>query len=63
MSIESQFLTHEVKKGETLFAIARRYGQRVKSLMELNGLANPTVRVGQLLKVIILDGFRGATLR
>jgi hypothetical protein len=59
----TQFLTHEVKKGETLFAIARRYGQRVKSLMELNGLANPTLRVGQLLKVIMLDGFRGGTLR
>jgi hypothetical protein len=58
-----QFLTHEVQKGETLFAIARRYGQRVKSLMELNGLANPTLRVGQLLKVIMLDGFRGGTLR
>jgi hypothetical protein len=59
----AQFLTHEVKKGETLFAIARRYGQRVKSLMDLNGLANPTVRVGQLLKVIVLDGFRGGTLK
>jgi hypothetical protein len=59
----AQFLTHEVKKGETLFAIARRYGQRVKSLMELNGLANPTLRVGQLLQVIMLDGFRGGTLR
>jgi hypothetical protein len=31
--------------------------------MELNGLANPTLRVGQLLKVIMLDGFRGGTLR
>jgi Transglycosylase SLT domain/LysM domain len=60
---QTQFLTHEVKKGETLFTIARRYGQRVKSLMELNGLANPTLRVGQLLKVIMLDGFRGGTLR
>jgi Transglycosylase SLT domain/LysM domain len=59
----AQFLTHEVKRGETLFAIARRYGQRVKSLMELNGLANPTLRVGQLLKVIMVDGFRGGTLR
>ena len=57
------FITHEVKKGETLFAIARRYGQHVRSLMELNGLTNPTLRVGQLLKVIIIDGFRGAILR
>jgi hypothetical protein len=59
----SPFLTHEVKKGETLFAIARRYGQHVRSLMELNGLTNPTLRVGQLLKVIMMDGFRGGILR
>jgi membrane-bound lytic murein transglycosylase D len=59
----SPFLTHEVKKGETLFAIARRYGQHVRSLMELNGLTNPTLRVGQLLKVIIIDGFRSRMLR
>ena len=57
------FLTHEVKKGDTLFAIARRYGQHVRSLMELNGLTNPTLRVGQLPKVIIIDGFRGGILR
>lgn len=58
-----QFVTHEVKKGETLFAIARRYGLQVKSLMELNGLTKPTLRVGQLLKVLLLDGFRGRILR
>ena len=60
---QAQFLTHEVKKGETLFAIARRYGQHVRALMELNGLASPTLRVGQLLKVIVTEGFRGGMLR
>ena len=60
---QAQFVTHEVKKGETLFAIARRYGQHVRALMELNGLANPTLRVGQLLKVIVTEGFRGRMLR
>ena len=60
---QAQFVTHEVKKGETLFAIARRYGQHVRSLMELNGLANPTLRVGQLLKVIMIDGLRSGILR
>jgi membrane-bound lytic murein transglycosylase D len=58
----AQFITHEVKKGETLFAIARRYGQHVRSLMELNGLTNSTLRVGQLLKVLMVDGFRGRML-
>ena len=60
---QAQFVTHEVKKGETLFAIARRYGQHVRALMELNSLANPTLRVGQLLKVIVTEGFRGGMLR
>ena len=60
---QGEFVTHEVKKGETLFAIARRYGQHVRALMKLNGLANPTVRVGQLLKVIVTEGFRGGMLR
>ena len=60
---QGEFVTHEVKKGETLFAIARRYGQHVRALMKLNGLANPTVRVGQLLKVIVTEGFRGGLLR
>jgi hypothetical protein len=59
----TQVVTHEVKKGETLFAIARRYGQKVRALMELNGLASPTLRVGQLLKVIITEGLRGGMLR
>jgi LysM repeat protein len=60
---QAQFLTHEVKKGETLVAIARRYGQHVRSLMELNGLSTPSLRVGQLLKVIVIDRFRGGILR
>jgi membrane-bound lytic murein transglycosylase D len=59
----TQIVTHEVKKGETLFAIARRYGQQVRALMELNGLATPTLRVGQLLKVILTEGLRGRRLR
>jgi membrane-bound lytic murein transglycosylase D len=53
-----QVVTHEVKKGETLSSIARRYGQQVRSLMELNGLSSPRLRIGQQLKVII-EGLRG----
>jgi murein DD-endopeptidase MepM/ murein hydrolase activator NlpD len=59
----TKVVTHEVKKGETLFAIARRYGQQVRALMELNGLTNPTIRVGQLLKIILTEGLRGRMLR
>jgi len=48
-------VTHKVKKGETLLSIAKTYGQRVSQLMELNGLRNRQVRVGQDL-IVILDG-------
>jgi membrane-bound lytic murein transglycosylase D len=53
-----QVVTHEVKKGETLSSIAQRYGQQVRSLMELNGLSSSRLRIGQQLKVII-EGLRG----
>jgi LysM repeat protein len=51
-------VTHEVKKGETLISIARRYGQEVRALMELNGLTSHRLQIGQKLK-IVLDELRG----
>lgn len=53
-----QVVTHKVRRGETLISIARRYGQQVRTLMELNGLSSPRLRIGQPLKIII-DGLRG----
>jgi soluble lytic murein transglycosylase-like protein/LysM repeat protein len=53
-----QVVTHEVRRGETLVSIARRYGQQVRALMELNGLSSPRLRIGQRLHVII-QGLRG----
>jgi soluble lytic murein transglycosylase-like protein/LysM repeat protein len=53
-----QVMTHKVRRGETLISIARRYGQHVRTLMELNGLSSPRLRIGQPLKVII-EGLRG----
>jgi membrane-bound lytic murein transglycosylase D len=54
-------LTHEVKKGETLFSIARRYGLTVRALMDFNGLKTTQVRIGQKLG-IFFQGLR-STLR
>jgi membrane-bound lytic murein transglycosylase D len=54
-------VVHEVRRGETLLSIARRYGQEVRMLMELNGLQSSTLQVGQKLKVL-LQSLRG-TLR
>jgi membrane-bound lytic murein transglycosylase D len=47
-----QILTHKVRKGDTLYAIAKRYGQQVRALMEFNGLTHARLRIGQ--KIIIL---------
>jgi nucleoid-associated protein YgaU len=53
-----QVVTHQVRKGDTLVSIARRYGQEVRALMRLNGLATPRVRIGQQL-MIIVERLRG----
>lgn len=53
-SAKPKMITHKVKKGETLLAIARRYSQQVTQLMDLNGLKSRQLRVGQDL-IVILD--------
>lgn len=42
---------HKVKSGETLFAIARRYGTSTSAIMRLNNLRTHTIRPGQVLRV------------
>lgn len=43
---------HVVQRGETLFAIAQRYGSTVDALAHANGLHDPTrIYVGQRLKI------------
>ncbi|MGH7871145.1 MAG: transglycosylase SLT domain-containing protein [Candidatus Binatia bacterium] len=56
-----QVVAYEVRKGDTLFSIARYYGQEVRALMEMNGLNSARLNIGQKLWVL-LDGLRG-TLR
>ena len=58
---QTELITHEVRRGETLFSIARRYGQNVRALMAANGLNTPKLRVGQVLQIWV-DALRG-TLR
>lgn len=44
--------THTVAPGETLYAVARRYGARVSELIVLNHLpADGSIQVGQILKL------------
>jgi len=51
-------VTHEVKRGETLFSIARFYGLEVRALMEFNGLTTTRLLIGQKLR-ILLESLRG----
>jgi len=54
-SESAQVVTHEVKKGETLFSIAKRYGQEVRALMEFNGLTDSRLRIGQTIRILIQE--------
>ncbi|HEY0962940.1 MAG TPA: DUF5715 family protein [Pseudomonadales bacterium] len=44
-------VTHRVRRGETLWRIAKRYGTNVSSLRAHNGLANDMLQVGQTLQI------------
>lgn len=47
-------LIHRVRRGETLWGIARRYGVSLTALKKMNGLRNPRyLRPGQILKIPI----------
>ncbi|MCS7155579.1 MAG: LysM peptidoglycan-binding domain-containing protein [Bacteroidota bacterium] len=48
---ESQVRHHTVRRGETLSAIARRYGVSIAQLRQWNGLASNRLRVGQRLLI------------
>lgn len=44
--------THRVQRGETLSAIAGRYGVSLSALIQANNIANPNnIRVGQVLQI------------
>jgi LysM repeat protein len=43
--------TYVVKRGDTLWGIARRHETTVRQLVELNGLSTQAIRAGEKLKV------------
>ncbi len=40
-----------VKRGDTLYTIARRFGTTVAALQEINGMTNTTIRIGEVLRL------------
>ena len=51
---------HTVARGETLYAISRRYGVSVPEIKLANGLIDNTIRVGQELTIGSDDGYSAA---
>jgi len=50
-AVEARPAFHVVKRGETLFAIAERYGLEVKDLRKWNKLRKHGIQVGQRLRL------------
>ncbi len=45
-------VVHKVENGETLYRVARQFGISVKTLMDANGITDPTsVKVGTILRI------------
>ena len=50
-------LTYVVRSGDTLIAIAGRFGTSVRSIMDLNGISDPSrLRIGQVLQIPVTSG-------
>jgi membrane-bound lytic murein transglycosylase D len=49
--LDAGFVYHTVKSGESIYAIGRAYGVEPDQIVQLNGLADKIVHVGQLIKI------------
>lgn len=48
---KNKHVRHKIKRGETLSAVARRYGTSTKSIMKINRLKSSRIKIGQIIKV------------
>lgn len=48
---EVEYLFYTVKKGDSLYSIAKKYGVSVDHLLKLNELSNTNLSIGQVLKI------------
>ncbi|NPA04296.1 MAG: LysM peptidoglycan-binding domain-containing protein [Epsilonproteobacteria bacterium] len=47
----TRFITYKVKRGDTLYRIARRYGVKISQLKKINSLKSNFLRSGQKIKI------------
>ncbi|HIE91072.1 MAG TPA: LysM peptidoglycan-binding domain-containing protein [Methylophilaceae bacterium] len=50
---KNKHVKHKIKGGETLSAIARKYGTSIKALMKINRLKSSRIKIDQIIKVNI----------
>lgn len=48
---KKKHVKHKIKRGETLSAVARKYGTSTASLMKMNRLKSSRIKIGQIIKV------------
>jgi LysM repeat protein len=51
LQLASNEVTHKVRRGDTLWEIANRYGADLKALKKTNGLKGNTLQPGQVLRI------------
>ena len=56
--VSSRNIIHKVKKAQTIYAIAKRYGVSVQQIVESNSLTNKQVKAGQLLIINISNEYQ-----
>lgn len=49
--VKPRYTNHLVKKGDTLYGLARRYGTTVSAIQRANGLSGTLIRDGKTLKI------------
>ncbi len=54
--VSGEATTHTVRRGESLWIIARRYGTTVNMIQNANNLSSTTLSVGQVLKIPGISG-------
>lgn len=50
-SVKNEFIWHKVRKGESIFGIAKKYQTSAAQVQELNNLKSNKLKIGQVLKI------------
>ena len=48
---QNNYIEYKVKKGDSLYKIAKKYNTSVKNLLSLNNLGSANLSIGQILKI------------